>query len=65
LAVIFVILLVLVRDWTLGIAVTFLFLYVVGNGIIHVKHNQLKRDTLIEYVLVAVIVFVLLVSVRL
>lgn len=60
LSVIFLAILLFVRDIALGASMFFLVLYVVGNGIIHTKKNELKRDTLLEYVLVSAIVLVVL-----
>lgn len=62
LSVILFAVLLYVRDITLGVAVLFLTLYIAGNGIIHAKHNELKRDTLVEYTLVAVIVLIVIIG---
>lgn len=60
LSVVFLAILIFVRDIALGVSMLFLVLYVVGNGIIHTRKNELKRDTLLEYVLVSAIVLVVL-----
>lgn len=65
LAAIFVVLMLVFRDFALGIALLFLLLYVSGNGIMHVKNNKLTRDTIIEYVLVSLVVLVILIDVLL
>ena len=60
LATIFIIAMFLLREIALGLAMLFLLMYVAGNGIIHSRSNKLTRDTLIEYILVALVVLVLL-----
>ena len=47
-------------DMTLIISTIFLLVYVTGNGIIHSKKNQLGRDTLIEYIILAAIALIIL-----
>jgi hypothetical protein len=37
-------------------------LYVLGNGYIHAKRDDLKQETIIEYILLAAAVFIVLVS---
>jgi hypothetical protein len=59
----FLVILLFNRSFTLGIAMVFLAAYVIGNGIIHIRHNELKRDTVLEYSIVAVIALVLLIGV--
>ena len=61
-AVMFLIILLVVRDISLGIAMLFLGVYIAGNGIIHVRHTELTRDVIIEYALVGGIALVLVVS---
>jgi hypothetical protein len=61
-SVIFLVIITSVRDITLGAAMIFLLLYIIGNGIIHIKNNELTRDTLIEYLLVSTIVLVIIFS---
>lgn len=39
-----------------------LIVYISGNGIIHSKKNQLSREALIEYIIVAAIVFFILIT---
>ena len=60
LSLVFAALLFVTRDLTLGVVMVFLLLYIAGNGIIHAHKNVLHRDTLIEYVVVAIIALVLL-----
>ena len=43
-------------DLTLVASITVLVVYVAGNGIIHLRNNQLSRDSLIEYIIVGLIV---------
>ena len=59
---VFGVLLLFVRDMTLGVAMLFLALYISGNGIIHARKNVLHRDTLLEYLLVGIITLVLLIG---
>lgn len=63
LAIIFLITIVVVRDITLSIAVLVLLAYIIGNGIIHGKKNELNRDSIFEYILVSVIVIVVFLGV--
>ena len=49
-------------DFTLLASTVFLLLYVVGNGIIHLQNNELKRDTCLEYIILSVVVFVIIIS---
>lgn len=58
----FIIVCMIVRDISLAIAMLFLGVYITGNGIIHVRHNELSRDTLIEYILIGLIAAVLFFS---
>jgi hypothetical protein len=51
-----------VQDITVGALMVALALYVAGNGIIHARKNTLHRDTAIEYLIVALIAFVLLIG---
>ena len=60
LAIVFLIILLFVRDIALGVAMILLVIYVVGNGIIHTKKSELKRDTLLEYIIVAVIALIII-----
>lgn len=60
LSIIFLAIILLVHDITLGATMAFMLLYVVGNGIIHTRKNELKHDTLIEYILVSIIIFVII-----
>jgi hypothetical protein len=55
--------LVLVRGDMPTIALAFLlFLYIGGNVYIHIKRNDFKKETLIEYLLLGFAVFVVLYS---
>lgn len=63
LSIIFLIIIFLERDLTLGLTMVFVTLYVVGNGIIHTTKNELQRDTLIEYILVSIIILVMMIGV--
>lgn len=56
LAIVFVITLIIVPDFMLGIALGILLAYVIGNGIIHGKKNELTRDAIVEYILLSVII---------
>jgi hypothetical protein len=58
LAVILLITIVMVRDITLSIVTFVLLAYVIGNGIIHGRKNELNRDSILEYILVSTIVIV-------
>lgn len=62
LSAIFLIILLINRDITLGVTMLFLAAYVIGNGIIHMRHKELTHDTILEYFIVSVIVLVLLVG---
>lgn len=37
-------------------------LYVIGNTVIHIKRDDFKQDTIVEYVLLAIAVFIVLAS---
>lgn len=65
LAAVFVFLMLIKRDLAFSLTLLFMFLYVSGNGIIHTKNNQLSKDTLIEYVLVALVILILVIDVLL
>jgi hypothetical protein len=60
--IIFLIVLCIVKDISFAITMLFLGAYIAGNGIIHIRHNTLSRDAIVEYVLVTVIAAVLLTS---
>lgn len=62
LALSFLSIVLVAKDVSLVVAMLFLVVYVVGNGIIHTKYNELKRDTLIEYGLVALVVTIVLIG---
>lgn len=59
---VFLAVLFIVRDISFAVAMLFLAVYIAGNGIIHIRHNELARDTVIEYILIGVIAAVLFVS---
>jgi hypothetical protein len=61
-AAIFVLVIIFVRNILFAAAAGFLLLYIVGNGIIHAKKNELTRDTLLEYILIAAIVLVVIIG---
>jgi hypothetical protein len=60
--IIFLVVLAFVRDISLAVAMLFLGVYIAGNGIIHIRHNELARDTIVEYILIGVIAAVLFIS---
>lgn len=62
LAIVLLVVLVFVPSISLFAVAMFVVLYVSGNGIIHSKKNELKRDTLVEYVLVSIIVIVVVIG---
>jgi len=62
LAVVFVLVVIFVRNIVFAAAAGFLLLYIIGNGIIHTKKNELTRDTLLEYILISAIVLVVIVG---
>lgn len=61
-AVVFLSVLLVAKDISLVLAMLFLSVYVLGNGIIHTKYNELKRDTLIEYGIVSLVVAVVMIG---
>lgn len=63
LSVVFLLIILFAPEMTLGVAMVFLVLYIIGNGIVHTKNNELTRDTLFEYMIVAIIVFVIILGV--
>lgn len=62
LAIIFAVIIILVPDLILGVTMVFLLAYVAGNGLIHSKSNQLERDTLVEYILLALIALIVVIG---
>lgn len=62
LSIILLAVIVMVRDITLGITMFLLLAYIVGNGIIHSKKNELQRDTILEYIIVSVIVLIVIIG---
>lgn len=60
LSAIFLAVLLFVRDISFGVAAVFLSAYVIGNGIIHVRYNELSRDAVVEYIIVSIIVAVVI-----
>lgn len=62
LVLIFLAIVIIKKDALFVTAVIFLIFYITGNGIIHSKHNELKRDTLIEYIIVSAIAMIILVD---
>jgi hypothetical protein len=63
LAMVFVATALIVRDLLLGVVLAFLLAYIIGNGIIHGKTNELNRDAMLEYGIVSLIVIALLLGV--
>lgn len=63
LAIIFLIAIIVVRDIALGVMMLALLAYVVGNGIIHGRKNELTRDAILEYIIVSAIVAVVLLGI--
>lgn len=62
LVIIFLTVLFFVRDVSLAIIMLFLAIYIAGNGIIHSKYNELKRDTVVEYLIVSGIVIIVVIG---
>lgn len=62
LALVFLMVLFFEPDFSLGISMVFLVLYVGGNGLIHARNNKLDRDILIEYFLLSIIMLVIIVG---
>ena len=58
LAVLLIAILFFAPDISLFAVIVFMILYVGGNGIIHSRTNELSRDALIEYIIIATIVLV-------
>jgi len=58
-SIIFLIVILFAREITLFTTSIFLILYIIGNGIIHTIKNELKRDTVIEYIIVSTIILVI------
>lgn len=54
--------LILKPSWLLAVSWILLLAYVAGNGIIHSRKNQLTRDSLLEYIIVAAIAVLILVG---
>lgn len=59
-SIIFISAVLINRDVTLFASIIFLIISIIGNGIIHGQNGNLTRDTIIEYVIVAVIALVIL-----
>jgi len=49
-------------SWLLAVSCALLVTYVAGNGIIHSRKNQLSRDSLVEYCLVAFIACLIIIG---
>ena len=60
LSVVFLLIIVLINQATLAATMIFLLLYIIGNGIIHTRKNELTRDAVIEYILVSIIVLIVI-----
>ena len=50
------------RSWILTAAVAALVVSTVGHSLLHLKTSSLKRDTLIEYLIVLIIGILLIIS---
>lgn len=61
-SLVFIFVIALFPDITLAASIVFFVGYVAGNGIIHTKKNTLHKDSVIEYLLVAIAVFVVVVG---
>ncbi|MDN5275845.1 MAG: hypothetical protein JWN33_494 [Candidatus Saccharibacteria bacterium] len=61
-AVLFTVAFFIAQDAILWIALVTLAVYILGNAIIHAKHNELRRDTMIEYSVIAVAVLIIVVA---
>lgn len=62
LAVVLLAVIIIAPSISLFAVALFVVLYISGNGIIHSKKNELKRDTLVEYILVSIIVIVVVIG---
>lgn len=62
LAIVFLIVIMAIPDIMLGVSMVFLILYVTGNGLIHARHNELGRDTIVEYFVISVIALIILIE---
>lgn len=61
-SLLFIIVIAIFPDITLAAAIIFFVSYIAGNGLIHSKKNTLHKDSVIEYLLVAIAVFVVVVG---
>lgn len=59
---VFIMVIAVFPDITLAAAIIFFVSYIAGNGLIHSKKNTLHKDSVIEYLLVAIAVFVVVVG---
>lgn len=50
------------RELTTSLLAILLAVYVLGNAVLHIKHNSFNREVLLEYVLLSFAVFVVLAS---
>lgn len=62
LAIIFLIIIIIVPDISLGLTMSFLILYVGGNGLIHAQNNELAHDTLVEYIVISIIAMIIIIG---
>ena len=46
---------------TIGVAVA-IALYIIGNTVIHIKRDDFKQETLVEYILIGAATFIILAS---
>lgn len=58
LLVIFVAVFFIDRNLTLMATMIFFTLYVAGNSVIHARNNTLTKDILVEYIILAIVMFV-------
>lgn len=62
LGLIFITIILLEADIALLASMIFLFSYIVGNGIIHARQNELGKDTCLEYIILSVVVLVVIIG---
>ena len=62
LGIIFLTIILIKSDVTLMASMVFLFMYVIGNGIIHTRSNKLEKDSCLEYIILSIVVLVVIIS---
>jgi hypothetical protein len=50
------------RNWTTLLIISFVLLYVIGNTLLHVRRRDFRRETMYEYVIVGAAVLVVLIG---